>query len=174
MTQKNQADLQIWRLAYLAPAPDGDLPKWYLLVNEGPKEQILTVEGRILVFAEPGDAAALIDRYGADLPADERDLEEPFFRCHVAQSLYLLTAGEEDEERLIIDTANLLLDLIAVTGRPVPDHHRNRLKALADYFTFASDPAGFFAESGVTRDEMVESLLWATGRVVLHLTEVKP
>ncbi len=174
MSEKQPADMQIWRLAYLAPAPDGDLAKWYLLINEGPQEQILKVDERILVFKDPDAAEQIITRYGAHLPADEQDLEEPFFRGHVAQSLYLLTSGEIDETRLIIDTANLLLDLIAATGRTAPEHHRQRLKALADYFTFASDPAGFFRESGISSDDIVESLLWATGLVVLHLTEVQP
>lgn len=173
MTKKQPAELQIWRLAYLAPAPDGDLPKWYLLVNEGPLDQVLLHEERILVFKDPADAGKMIDRYGADLEADERDLEEPFFRCHVAQSLYLLTSGEVDEELLIIDTANLLLDLIAATGRSMPPHHGQRLKTLADYFTFASDPEGFFRESGLSVDDVVETLLWATGLVLVHLTEVQ-
>ncbi|CAM2069557.1 hypothetical protein SCOR_29560 [Sulfidibacter corallicola] len=174
MTETHPAEQQIWRLAYLHLDPDRESPEWYLLVNEGPVDRVLARDGRILVFTDPAAADRVIDRFGADLPADDRDLEEPFFRGHLAQTLYLLTSGEADESRFIIDTANLLLDLIATTGRPVPEHHGRRLKALADHFTFASEPKGFFADSGIAPDAIVETLLWATGLVMLHLSEVRP
>jgi len=167
-TPRDPASETYWRLLAIGIDPDKSKPDLYGLIFEGEHDVQLMLEGRIVFFTDPARAGELIDRYGAPLIADRRDIEKPFFWCDVAQALYFLSVGGIDTGASVLGAVNALLDLVKAAGAPIIDSRRNALHAIAGYCTMSKDVTKYLEEEGdYSSRELIDAVLWCVGAVVV-------
>jgi len=157
-----------WRLLAIGLDPDRTAPELYGLIYEGETDVPLMVDGRIVLFTDPTRAPELIQKYCTPLVADKVDAEKPFFWCDVAQALHFLSAGGTDVDASVLNTVNVLLDLVRATEIKMVDSRRQALHAIADYCTTSKDLTKYLEEAGDhSSRELVDAVLWCVGAVVM-------
>lgn len=160
------ADVVYWRLIGFLLDPNRDEPQLYCLMREGQVDVPLMASGRIVLFAEMGRAAELLHRYGRVADGEVPDIERPFLFCDVAQTLHRLSMGGIDDESAILNTVNLLLDLVVATGVPFDERRRTALGSIADYCTTNRDVTRYLEEEGdYSSRELLDAVLWCVGVV---------
>ena len=92
------------------------------------------------------------------------------FNCDIASLLYILSSEETDEDRVVIDSVNLLIDLVNHTGISISNTNKEIIYKLADYFTFQKDTYIFFKNENYKKDEIIGAILWCIGAIVVKST----
>jgi len=157
-----------WRLLAIGIDPDKSTPELYGLIHEREADVPLMQDGRIVFFTDPTRTRELIQRHGALLAADKIDLDKPFFRCDVAQALYFLSVGGNDEDASVLRAVNVLLDLVKASGITMIDSRRRALNSIANYCTMSKDLTTYLEEEGDHSSlELVDALRWCVGAVVV-------
>ena len=157
----NSAAAARWLIAFHLD-PDTEYPNIYtLFVTE---DSPLVSDEYIVFFNEPGLASKAVEMYGdgvKDGLPQEVDLH-----CYIAESLYLINSEAVDPSATIINSLNILLDLVKATRLSMPEEYERLLYAFADYLTFDRDLSVFFAQEGNTRSRVLDAVLWCIGAVV--------
>lgn len=157
-----------WRLLAVALDPDNPLPELYGAIHESERDVPLMVDGRIVFFTDPARAPELIQKHGGEWVTDPMDVKKPSFWCDVAQALHFLSAGGIDTTASVVETVNVLLDLVRASGAEIEDRRRRVLYSIADYCTMSKDLTKYLEEEGdYSSDELVDAVLWCVGAVVV-------
>lgn len=160
------AEVVYWRVIAFSLDPDHHEPQLYCLIREGQVDVPLMANGRIVLFAKMEHAAELLRRYGQAASDEVLDIERPFLFCDVAQTLHLLSMGGFDAESAVLNTVNVLLDLVVATGVPFDERRRVALGSVADYCTMNRDVTRYLEEEGdYSSRELLDAVLWCVGVV---------
>lgn len=171
--EKPISEQTFWRLLAIGLDPDRSDPELYGLIYENAKDVPLMKEGRIVLFTDPGRARQLLHEFDVAGDADHIDVDRPFFRCDIAQTLYLLNAGGIDERAAILNAVNALLDLVRATGIEMPREHGPALRSIADYCTFNRDITKYLEEEGdFAGGDIIDAVLWCVGAIAVKSTVV--
>jgi hypothetical protein len=147
-----------------------------MLMNEdarGGKDRPLTdAHGYILWFRKP------------DLAAHAVTLGDEGFRKHAtvpaeiaatydfASMAWAISQGVGEVSGEIVETLNLLLDLVEAVGFPMPAAYRRDLHALADHLTFSTDLGAFVTGREDLRVPLMDAITWCVGAVTIKSTIV--
>ena len=157
----------VWCLLAIGIDPDRSNPELYSLILHGEHDTPLLDGDRIVCFTDPGCASDLIRQYGGGSEADRIDVSVPLYWCDIASTLHLLESPGYDESASVLDTVNVLLELVKATGLTISCEHRAALHALADYCTLNKDLMPYFEEeSDYSRRQCIDAVLWSVGAVV--------
>lgn len=170
---KNPGHEKIWRLLAISLDPDSSAPQLYGLVLEGESDQPLMVAGRLLFFREASRAREVLRQHAAHLLGHREEVDEVFFWCDVAQTLYLLQSGGLDQDACVLGAVNALLDLVKATEISMPAEKQSALHSIADYCTTNKDLTKYLEEEGDYSSEALrDAVLWCVGAVAVKSTFV--
>lgn len=142
-----------------------------LLMNEdtrdGKDRPLTDADGYVILFQEPGiapDAVAQGDAGFRKHPAVPTEVSATF---DFATAFWALSQGTDPVSGEVVDSVNLLLDLVEATGLPMPSQYRRDLHALADHLTFSADLAEFVSAGGEVRARLMDAITWCVGAVAI-------
>jgi hypothetical protein len=137
---------------------------YFLLEDTDGEMTPLTQSGRILLFTQIRYAAtALTDAGFEPLSFRQEDIVN-YDPCEVVR---LIREGGFDDKAVIINFLNLLSDLFPAAGIKLPESYRDDMVAFADHLTFSKELDVFFAEDPVSREHLVNGVIWSVGAVLL-------
>jgi hypothetical protein len=160
-------DQTFLRLIGVGLDPDIEQPDLYYLLYEADKDTPVTDSGRILFFRDPTQSKIVADQFASHLSVDNFDIESPLVVCDIAETLYYLTHGGVDESDTVVNSVNLLLDLVDATGLELANWVRPVLVEVADYCTFHRDISGLPHEKYSIQDR-VSAILLSVGAIVVR------
>lgn len=86
--------------------------------------------------------------------------------CDFAQVFYLLSKKTTDDSSYILNTINILLDMLKATSVYIPPFYKDDLQSLADHLTFEKEFKNFLEELKLESSEIIEAIQWALGAVI--------
>lgn len=167
----NRGSGQIWLVGFRLD-PDRDIDEEgadvYCLLLESRDECPVTREGYTIFFKDVSSAGAALRM---DDDETVRTMVPPSVIHHIydlAELLYLISSEDEkiDSQGEIVNCLNVIFDLVKATELPLSEDYKRVLYAFADHMTFDSDFGQFLRESGVTRTQIRDGILWMIGAVV--------
>jgi hypothetical protein len=169
MTDKPIQQQTFLRLIGVGIDPDKDCPELYYLLLEADHDRPITDAGRIVFFSDHRQATWIAETYAHSSRVDNYDLEQPFMVCDIADTLHYITEGGQDTECSVLNSINLLLDLVDAISLPGVTRVLAILREIADYCTFSKDLTGLLREqSRFTADDRVNAIMLAIGAIVVH------
>src|SRR5262249_48946041 len=106
------------RLIGVAIDPNRDGPELYYLLYEAEHDSPIMSDGRLVLFTRAEHSRSLAKQYAEKVPIDQFDLDQPFMLCDIADTLFYISEGGEDTTGTVLDTVNLLLDLVDAVSLP--------------------------------------------------------
>jgi len=146
--------------------PEIDGAQFYTLVAlEGENERPLMANGRIVFFANRGDAKRAlalgddaIKRLG--IPSGEVEM-----LCDLAQALYVANAENADSDGVLMDSIACMDDLLRAIQISVPAEYMATLSAIAARLGETPEFGSWIKEQGLDRERIEDALLWCIGAV---------
>jgi hypothetical protein len=118
-------------------------------------------EGTRLIFFESRDdgqrafaRSKLAKKYSAPLPTKVHMI------CDLAETERLLRDASIDRQAVIINTCNLVDDILSFQGRIMPSRYRDSLYPLLDRLTFYRTYGKFLEKRRIRRSELLKALVW--------------
>lgn len=148
--------------------PDSEKPEIYTLVF-GEKNRPLIKNEQIIFFPTPEAACRALEFCGTetltsiDFIADDIELI-----VDIAETLYLISSEEIDLNNTILNTINLLDDIIIALEIHRPQFYKNNLYKFADHLTFNRSITPFLETEQITRASIINSLLWCIGAITVQ------
>ena len=159
-------EAKVWIIGLRLDAEDVS-PTYYTLVA-GEDQQPVVVNEQLVFYSDPDlleDAAQLA---GIRRPIDEKESSQPDLICDLAEALYLIENGDEDDSATIVNCLNTLFDLVFATKGSIPTAYRQKLFNFADHLTFSRSLSAAFRESNELRSDIIDGVLWCAGWVITH------
>jgi hypothetical protein len=148
---------------------DKDRPDLYYLMYEGEKDHPIMDGENVVFFTDPSLAADVAEQYGKGVEVDNLDIDSPFMLCDIADTLHYLTEGGLDTRGIVVNSVNLLLDLVDATAIPSVKHVRPILREIADYCTFSRDASGFLQKQlPYSTGDRINAILLSIGAVAVR------
>jgi len=140
-----------------------ETPEFYLLAFTGDSElRPLMQDGKILLMTNKRHTRMVAALAGCEQAvATARKEDEVWFS--VGRAVTVLREEPVDHWALILNTINLLDDLLIAVAVSPPPVHKAHLDQLADYLTFDRDLDAFFTTATFDRAEACNALLWCIG-----------
>lgn len=162
------------RLISVAIDPDLKRPELFYLLFEGEKDYPILDSGRIVFFGTIQEASANAVRYIESLHVDIIDIDTPFMCLDIPNTLYFLTEGNIDNGCVVLNSINLLIDLVKATSICSALSLLPTLKHIADYAMFSTDMRAFRdnQEPSVI-DNRVNAVLLSIGAVCVSSRVIK-
>lgn len=146
-----------------------DTPEFFFLAFTGDSAMLpLMRDDRILVFTNKRHFRRVISLAGCEESAAEARRNELWFG--VGRAIVYLERESIDDWACIIESINLLDDLLIAVNLRRPATYAKHLDALADYLTFDRDLDAFFATASFDRHAACDALRWCIGAVFTRIT----
>lgn len=149
---------QAWLVGFLIN-PEAETPEVYTLILPGEVDQPLSEGGYLLFFRDPASAAQFLN--GRRHLTGEVDAV-----YNLAMVLYLLAHKNCDTTAIIVDSLNILFDLVTAIKITMPIKYKEPLYCLADHLTFNQEFASFLNEQNISRTIIIDGLIWCLGAIV--------
>ena len=143
--------------------PDREQPNFYTIIFAGDTDLPLTTDGYIVFFSHLDCLIKAIDLQRPDI-SKQIDISD-LYDFNIAQMLYLLQSEQLDCSNIIVDTLNIILELVKASGFSLPIESKKVLFRVADFFTFNQNIAELFAEDDINRREAINAVLWCIGAI---------
>lgn len=148
----------------LDPSVEG--PQFYTLIGtEEANERPITKGDRILFFRNPADALKALtasDNGFRDVRPVPAELE---LLCDVSEALHIANAQNEDGDGFLFELIAVFDDLLRAVKLSVPAEYTAVLSALSERLGDTPEFANFLEESGLTRENLEDALMWCVGAV---------
>ncbi|QUY46219.1 hypothetical protein [Acaryochloris marina] len=152
----------IWLIGFRFD-PDIAKPDFLTLIFSGDEDLPLTLNNYILFFRD----IKLIE-IEADPSSEIQNLQLPQeinLVVDIAEISYILFNEDIDESIAILDSLNIIFDLVKATGISFKPIDKKNLYALADHLTFSKDLSSFFCNIDITRENIHDAILWCIGAI---------
>ncbi len=148
--------------------PIAEGPQFYTLFAFGGENErpITTVGDRIVFFTRPELAQKALEIGDPTMQALGTPPEDLDMICDLAQTMYLVNAEDSDPERVILDTLEVLDDLVRATRLSMPPEYQEALSDLTEHLTHTHS-YGEFLRDGASRERLEDALLWCVGAVTM-------
>jgi hypothetical protein len=169
--QKSEEDLYLVGFR-LDPAEEG--PQFYTLFAFGGENErpITTVGDRIVFFSRPELAADALEIGDPTMQALGDPPENLDTVCDLAQTMYLVNSQDEDPDRTILDSLELLDDLVRATRLSMPPPYQQALSDLMEHLMRTHMFGEYLREHG-NREQLEDALLWCVGAITMKATMVR-
>jgi len=148
--------------------PNAEGPEFYTLIGaEGESERPITRGDRVLFFRRPADALKALnasDNGFRDFRPVPTELE---LLCDISGALYVANAEAEDADGILFELIAVFDDLLRAVKLNVPAEHTAVLRAMAERLGENPEFASLLEESGLTRDQLEDALIWCVGAVAV-------
>jgi hypothetical protein len=148
--------------------PDVEGPQFYTLIGaEGESERPITRGGRVLFFRKPADALKALsasDNGFREIRPAPTELE---LLCDISGALYVANAESEDADGVLFEMIAVFDDLLRAVKLNVPAEYTAVLRAMAERLGENPEFASLLKESGLTRDQLEDALMWCVGAVAV-------
>jgi hypothetical protein len=142
-----------------------------LLMNEdardGRDRPLTDADGYVLLFPDPGLAPSVAARGDAGFRKHSAVPTDVSHTFDLAMALWAIAHDTRPVSGEVLDSVNLLLDLVEATGFPMPPQYRRDLHALADHLTFSADIAEFVGAGEEVRIRLMDAITWCVGAVAI-------
>jgi hypothetical protein len=142
-------------------------PQFYILYVDS--ERPIDLNGYPIIFFDRNNASKALKESNCGcehLPFHSLD---EYTYIDIAQAIYEIGICSKTENANILNSLNMILDFVAFL--PQDRQHRNSLEIInraADYFTLSKDINEFFELTKISRIELVQSIEWVIGAIVLY------
>lgn len=156
----------IWLIGFIID-PDNTEPKLFTLIFTGKTDRPLASESYIVFLNNIKLVPDLMN--SIELESGQKTMipEEIEYVINIPNLLYLISIGDIDESTTVVDSLNIIFDILKETRLSVPDKYKNQLYKFANYLTFDKDISKFFNEQkDISRKEVIDALLWFIGAIV--------
>jgi hypothetical protein len=148
----------------LDPVTEG--AQFYTLVAlEGDDERPLMSDGRIVFFANPGDARRALALSDNGLQKLGPANEEVEMMCDLAQALFVANSQDVDSDGALMDAIACMDDLVRATRISVPAEYGKVLGATAARLSENPAFGPWLKQQGLDRERLEDALLWCIGAV---------
>lgn len=141
-------------------------PDVYTLFFPGEIDKPILIENYIIFFSNPDlatKAINLCDNNSENFIPPTGGIDAV---CEIALALYYIENKDIDPNATIIYCLNTILDLINAIKFPIPAEYRQMLYNFADHLTFSQEITLFLKENNISRNELMNILLWCIGVIV--------
>jgi hypothetical protein len=145
--------------------PDRENYDVLTVIFSGDTDRPLTIDGYI-VFFNKIDVLSKFLEISAPEVLQNLDISE-FEVVDIATALYLINKEKIDNSSVIVDSINIIIDLVKAARYPIPDEYKLVLYKTADYFTFSKEISTFFETSNITRIQLLDIITWCVGVIVV-------
>lgn len=154
---------ELWLIGFRID-PDQENYDFLTVIFSGDIDQPLTIDGYIVFFNEIDVLSKTLELV---IPEVMQNLDVSEFEIvDLAAALYLIDVGKIDDSAIIVNTLNILIDLVKATRLKMFNEYKPILYQAADRFTFSKEISAFFDSENVTRKEMLNIITWCIGSIV--------
>ena len=154
---------EIWLIG-LRIDPDRENCDFFTILFSGDIDVPLTIDNYIVFFDEIDFLSKTIE---LEVPEIFNDLNTSEIELvDLAQTLYLISVEDIDNSATIVDSLNIIIDLVKASGFTMTNASKSILFEVADYFTFNKKISDFFDNSNMSRTEVIDTILWCDGAIV--------
>lgn len=154
--------------------PDLEEPQLYTLyfLDDGRDKPLveddrpIVHDGKIVFFTTPELAQTAFKLAEPELAYLNPNFEEVALVCNIAVILYMIHYEDIDNYATIIDSLNLIFDLVKATKIHMPEGYKKALYKFADHLTVEREYASFFSANNIARTLIGEATLWCVGAIV--------
>ncbi|SRR6266404_880279 len=159
-------EAKVWIIG-LRLDPEEVSPTYYTLVA-GEDQRPVVVNEQLVFYTHADLLREAVGLAGLDLHIDPAKPPSPDVICDLAEALYLIESGDEDDSATIVNCLNVLFDLVVATKGTLPTSYRQKLFDFADHLTFNRSVSPFFGESKELRSDIIDGVLWCVGWIMTH------
>ena len=147
---------------------ESEQPEIYGLMIETETDDMVTDQGDLLFVTDIKGIESIFSFANDEIRARFELPTEATETVDLALALYLLQNEDADQNAEILDSLNLIFDLMRAINAEIPAERKKTLYGLADFLTFDNDLAGYLERSGVSRHEVIDHIIWCCGMLMTH------
>lgn len=141
-------------------------------LNDGEEETIVKTDrpivhdDLIVFFTNPELAHSALNLAEPEMANLNINFKEVSLVCNILYILHMIHHKDIDDSGRIINSLNVIFDLVKATQISMPVQYKEALYSFADHLTFNKEYASFFTENNIGRNFMEDAVLWCVGTVV--------
>lgn len=150
----------------ISPASE-DAELFTIIVYDG-KDSPIVIDGRIAFVTKPERVTRLYRLCHKSVRALGPPPTVIDLICDFPETLDLIRRKKRDNKAVILNCLNTTFDLLSAINVPLPGEHQSVLYRLADHLTFNREFASFMRDNDMTRESIINALLWCVGAVAVN------
>jgi hypothetical protein len=155
---------EIWVIGFRID-PDREGYDFLTVIFSGDADVPLTIDGYIVFFNRIDVLSKFLELAVPEV-LQNLDVSE-FYIVDIAMIIYLINKEKIDDAAVIVDSLNIIIDLVKAARFSIPDEYKLALYQAADYFTFSKEISTFFETSNITRIQLLNIIAWCVGVIVI-------
>ncbi len=141
--------------------PDSaDVDLYTLMTFGGEENSPIMVENKILFFSDPALMHIALKLANGKITHYETPSEEAAVIYNIPEMLNILQTSNIDETALIVDSLNILDDLMKSLQQVLPEEYKRILYPFADHLTFQHEFGKFLKERQIARSLLCHAINW--------------
>jgi hypothetical protein len=90
---------------------------------------------------------------------------KPSLICNINESIRLIESEDIDDSAIILNSLNIMFDLVKSTEFNIPNQYNKILFSFADHLTFERSISNFFEQENIDRKLILDAFLWCIGAI---------
>jgi hypothetical protein len=138
---------------------------FYTIIFYGDNDRPIMKNDRILFFTKLKFVPEIIENGLPETKNLMLSSRQASFICDLKEALRLIENEDIDNFATIIDSLNMIFDLVRSTKLNFPDQYKKALFLFADHLTFDRSISDFFEQTKLSRTLMIDGILWCIGAI---------
>jgi hypothetical protein len=155
---------ELWVIGFRVD-PDRENYDFLTVIFSGDIDRPLTIDGYVIFFNKLDVLSETLELAAPEI-LQNLDISE-FYIVDIAMTIHLIHKGEIDDSVVIVESLNIIIDLVKAARWPMPNEYKSILYQAADHFTFSKDITAFFESQNVSRTQVLDAITWCIGAIVI-------
>lgn len=162
----NQEDLNEMFIVGFRLNYSNEAPEIYTIIIYEEKDKAVTEDNNLLFVTDITKIELIYSILESEIKEKYEMPTEVEMNIDIAYTLYLLENENADNSSIILNCLNMIFDLFNSIELVIPDDKRKILYGLADYLTFADDFPNYLKTSSISKDTVIEHIVWCLGKLL--------